>query len=120
MRCQGLGDQELPTKDGWRLANLEAQLRARRKDANHEVIADHLRSLGWSVLDLSSMGRGIPDMAIGKPGIAILVEVKNPNGKGIELTPDERRVKDNWEGPYLIVTSAEDAERQLTERMFGR
>jgi hypothetical protein len=90
-------------------------MRARRKDANHNSVGDHLRSLGWSVLDLSSAGDGIPDMAVGRPGFAALVEVKDgskPPSKR-KLTPDEQRVKDNWEGPYVIALDPEDAAAKL-------
>ena len=89
--------------------------RAAKKDANHNSIGDYLRSLGWSVLDLSSAGNGIPDMAVGKPGFAALVEVKDgskpPSAR--RLTPDEARVRANWEGPYVLATSGEDAAAQL-------
>ncbi len=87
--------------------------RAARKDSNHNSIGDYLRSLGWSVLDLSRLGGGVPDMVVGKPGIAVLMEVKNLDGKGIKLTPDEQQVRDRWEGPYLVVTSPQDAAEQL-------
>ena len=93
--------------------------RAAKKDINHNAVADHLMSLGWSVLDLSRAGNGIPDMAIGRlgqRGQACLVEVKRDDKQ--ELTEREQWIKDRWEGPYLIVTGPEDAERQLGA-LFG-
>lgn len=90
-------------------------MRARRKDANHNSIGDYLRALGWSVLDISSAGNGIPDMAVGRPGFAALIEVKDgskpPSAR--TLTPKEEQVKRNWEGPYIIALSPEDAASQL-------
>lgn len=89
--------------------------RAAKKDANHNSIGDHLRSLGWSVLDLSKAGDGIPDMAVGKPGYAALVECKDgskPPSKQ-RLTEDQQRIVNEWEGPYVVALSPEDAERQL-------
>ena len=88
---------------------------ARRKDANHNEIADHLRKLGWSVLDLSRAGSGVPDMAVGRPGFAALIEVKR---KGEKLTEDEAKVRDSWKDcPYIIATSPLDALQQLSEAM---
>ena len=85
--------------------------RAAKKDGNHNEISDGLRSDGWSVLDLSTAGNGIPDLAVGKPGIACLVEIKRD--EKAKLTPKEQAVKDRWEGPYIIATSLEDAREQL-------
>lgn len=89
-------------------------MRARRKDANHNDVQDHLRSLGWSVLDLAIHGVSV-DTVVGKPHYAALVEIKDgskPPSKR-ELTEDEKRLRDNWDGPYFLVTSCEDAEAQL-------
>ena len=85
--------------------------RAARKDGNHNEIADGLRFDGWSVLDLSSAGNGVPDLAIGKPGFACLIEIKR-DGKA-KLTPKEQAVKDRWDGPYIVAISLEDARQQL-------
>lgn len=89
--------------------------RAAKKDANHNSIADGLRAAGWSVLDLSHAGRGVPDMAVGKPGIAVLVECKDgskpPSDR--KLTPAEQRVLEQWTGPYIVALSLEDAMAQL-------
>jgi hypothetical protein len=93
--------------------------RAAKKDLNHNDIAGHLRSLGWSVLDLSRAGNGIPDMAVGRlgqKGQAALIEVKR--GEKSQLTEREQWIKDRWDGPYLIVTSPQDAQRQL-EDLWG-
>lgn len=85
---------------------------ARRKDNNHNEIGDHLRELGWSVLDLWRAGHGVPDLAVGRPGFACLVEIKQA---GKKLTADEQAIRGRWEGPYIVATSPEDAERQLNE-----
>jgi hypothetical protein len=94
-------------------------MRAKRRDANHKDIGDHLRTLGWSVLDIADHGDGVPDYAIAKNGWAALLEVKDgskPPSKR-KLTDAEQRVKDNWQGPYIIATSREDAEVQLIAAM---
>lgn len=95
-------------------------MRARRKDANHHEVAGYLRSIGWSVLDLATHGVSV-DLAVGKPGIACLVEVKDgakpPSAR--QLTDEEKKLRDRWEGPYLVVTSPEDAEAQLAQLEKG-
>lgn len=89
--------------------------RAARRDANHKDVGDYLRALGWSVLDLASLGNGCPDLAVGKPGFAALIEIKDgskpPSAR--KLTEDEQRVRDNWQGPYVVALSGEDAAEQL-------
>ena len=92
-------------------AQLEEALRAKRKDANHNAIADYLQRLGWSVLDTSALGRGFPDCAVGCPGWAALVEIKRDTKA--KLTPDEARVRILWRGPYVLAVSPEDAAEQL-------
>lgn len=91
--------------------------RAARKDANHNSIGDHLRSLGWSVLDLSRVGDGCPDMAAGKPGLAVLVEIKDGSkcASDRQLTKDQKKFRAGWEGPYIVALSPLDAERQLED-----
>lgn len=82
-----------------------------RKDENHNDIADGLRSDGWSVLDLSRAGGGVPDLAVGRHSLAVLVEIKR-DGKAA-LTPKEQAVRDRWDGPYIVVISLDDARQQL-------
>lgn len=89
--------------------------RAAKKDANQDSIADGLRAAGYSVLDLSQSGNGIPDLAIGKPGFACLVECKDgdkcPSKR--RLTPDQERVLAMWTGPLIVALSLEDALEKL-------
>ena len=71
--------------------------------------------MGWSVLDLSHAGEGVPDYAVSKPDFAALVEVKDGNKPPSErkLTKAQIEVRDNWQGPYVIALSGEDAALQL-------
>lgn len=51
---------------------------ARRVDANHGLIRDALRGLGWKVMDLSGSGDGIPDLMVSvKPGHPHFLEIKD-------------------------------------------
>ena len=90
-------------------------MRAKRRDSNHVEMGDYLRALGWSVLDLASLGDGCLDYAVSKPVFAALLEVKDGSKRpsARKLTPKEQQVKDNWQGPYVIALSGEDAAAQL-------
>jgi hypothetical protein len=99
---------------------VEDRLRAKRRDANHKDVGDLLRSLGWSVLDLADHGEGVPDYAVAKDGWAALLEVKDgdkPPSKR-KLTEAEQRVKDNWQGPYIVATSPSEAVAELALAMI--
>jgi hypothetical protein len=75
--------------------------------------------MGCSVADLSRIGGGIPDLAVGLYGRTVLVEVKDgrkpPSAR--KLTPDEDRFRRGWKGYYAIVESLDDVE--TTVRMLS-
>lgn len=54
------------------------RVRARR-DANHRDIVEGLRDAGCSVLDLSQLGHGVPDILVGSRGTNYLLEIKSLN-----------------------------------------
>jgi hypothetical protein len=85
-----------------------------RKDANHGEVSDDLRAAGWSVLDLAKHGVSV-DLVVGKPFFAALVEIKDGSkpASARKLTLAELELKANWEGPYIVALSGEDALRQL-------
>jgi hypothetical protein len=91
-------------------------MRARRKDANHADVGDHLRDHQWSVLDLAQHGASI-DYVVSKGRFCALLEVKDgskpPSAR--QLTPAEQKLRDNWQGPYVLALSPEDALNQLEE-----
>jgi hypothetical protein len=94
--------------------------RAAKRDVNHKSIGDHLRALGWSVLDLADHGDGIPDYVVGKPGFCCLLEVKRPGpASARKLTPAEQAVRDRWEGPFIVVQSGEEAAEKLLQLYRG-
>lgn len=76
-----------------------------RQDANHKDIRAAFERLGCSVADLSSLGKGLPDLLVGFGGLSLCVEVKDgskPPSKR-RLTEDEERFRMNWKGGYKIV-----------------
>ena len=86
-------------------------MRAKKVDANHGAVRDHLRAIGWSVFDTSPVGRGFPDLVCARRGFTALVEVKDGHAK--HLNPEQQRFVRHWNGVVIKAISAEDAEVQL-------
>ena len=90
-------------------------MRAKRKDANHNPVQEHLEKLGWSVADTSALGYGFPDLVVSRPGFTVVIEIKDgskcPSDR--KLTPAEETFKKNWTGPYVLALDPEDAAKQL-------
>jgi hypothetical protein len=99
--------------------------RTARTDHTQQAIVDALRAAGCKVLSLAACGNGVPDLLIyketmkvwfgeeyiGADGRFILLEVKNPAGRGIGLTPDQVKFHAEW--PVTVVTSPEEALRAV-------
>ena len=87
--------------------------RAARTDANHAQIVAAFRQLGYSVLDLSRVGQGCPDLLVARNGESWLVEIKDgakpPSAR--KLTPDESEFHARWKGRVIIVESLDDVAR---------
>jgi hypothetical protein len=88
-------------------------VRARRTDANHQEIAEAARTLGCTVLDLSRVGGGCPDLLIGVymgRKLNLLVEVKDgsksPSAR--KLTPDQERFHGDWRGQVAVVSTVSE------------
>lgn len=77
----------------------------RKVDANQKEIVYGLRALGYSVRQTHTIGKGFPDIVIGRDGNNLLVEIKRP---GEHLTPDEREFFEIWKGNVIIGTSVEE------------
>lgn len=94
---------------------------ARRIDANQGTVVSYLRALGWDVFITSTLGRGFPDLVVGRPGFTCVVEVKDgdkpPSRR--RLTEDEVKFRDWWRGHYVLAEGPEDAARQLEELACG-
>lgn len=85
--------------------------RQTKRDANHREIVEHLRSCGFSVLDLSIVGDGCPDLLVGAGGRNCLLEIKD--GSAIpskrKLKPKEEKFAAEWRGQTAVATSAAEA-----------
>lgn len=84
-------------------------MRAKRTDANQSAIIAVLRQVGATVVDLSAVGKGVPDLLVGHRGVTYLLEVKNLKGRN-RLTPDQDVFYAWWRGaPVTIVRTADEA-----------
>jgi hypothetical protein len=80
-------------------------------DLNQPEIVAALRKIGCSVQHLHTLGKGVPDLLVGRNGWNFVIEVKNgklPPSKR-KLTPDEQEWHDAWRGFVFTVYSADDA-----------
>lgn len=85
--------------------------RAARVDDNQGEIVAALRAAGCSVTSLASVGKGCPDLVVGRNGVNYLLEVKDgkkPPSKR-RLTDDEKTWHNAWRGHVAIVNSVEEA-----------
>jgi hypothetical protein len=71
-----------------------------RKDANHAELARAYEELFCNVLDLSGIGFGCPDTAIGCAGRMELVEFKTEDGDTNEA---QKRFASTWRGPRIVI-----------------
>lgn len=87
-----------------------------RKDGNHHAIVRAFKQAGASVLDLSGVGDGCPDLLIGIAGVDLLVEIKLPIGKRggtahSDLNQIQRAFHSSWRGRSpVVVRRVEDVE----------
>ena len=85
--------------------------RAAKTDDNQKDIVNSLRIAGFSVYPTHSLGRGFPDIVVGKNGLNLLFEIKDGSKpkSAQKLTKDEQVFHENWRGSVHIVTSPEHA-----------
>lgn len=81
-------------------------------DANHKDLVNCLRKLGADVLDISTVGCGVPDLVVWCRGNWHLVDIKNPNtGYGKRgLNKNQKQWAAHWKGgPVYMIYSTDDA-----------
>ena len=79
---------------------------ARKTDSNQSDIIKALESVGCTVLDLSRVGQGCPDILVGRADRCYLLEIKSPKGK---LNKAQRKFRDTWRGSFAVVRSGQQA-----------
>lgn len=82
------------------------------RDSNHRVVADAFARAGCSVLELTQVGAGCPDLCIGIGGRTFLVEVKDgskpPSRRALRKTQVDFIA--SWRGsPIHVVTGPVEA-----------
>jgi hypothetical protein len=85
---------------------------AKRVDANQATIVAVLRQVGCSVLDLSPIGKGCPDLLVGRAGRLFLLEVKNPAGKN-KVNPLQAAWHEQWPAMVAVVHDYREALRAV-------
>ena len=79
-------------------------------DDNQPQIVKAFRPLGYSVAHTHTIGKGFPDIVIGRDGVNTLVEIKD--GSKVksqrQLTNDEKEFHEAWRGTVVIIESVED------------
>lgn len=84
-------------------------------DGNAKAITDALRRTGVSILDLTRIGGGCPDLLAGLCGENFLFEIKNPAsryGRGKQKTSTtelQKKFRSTWNGQLRVVSSASEA-----------
>lgn len=74
-----------------------------RRDDNHNDVVGWYEQAGCSVIDLSDVGGGVPDLLIGCAGEDGLAEVKTADG---ELSASQKRFNRDYRGrkPWTVRT----------------
>lgn len=85
-------------------------MRNAKIDANQPEIVKTFRQLGYSVQCLHTVGKGVPDLLVGKHGKNWLVEVKDgskpPSARC--LTDDQVIWHNEWRGQVCIINSVDE------------
>lgn len=92
--------------------------RAAKVDGNQAEIVECLRAIPeCSVLILSAIGKGCPDILIGYRGANLLVELKNPEtlrGEKPETIKRQQEFRDGWRGAVIRATSLKEIITAMT------
>ena len=83
---------------------------AKKIDKNQTEIVKEFRRLGFSVYITSHVGRGFPDLMVGKNRKTILVEVKS--SENAKWTEPQLEFMSKWEGGTVMrVNNIEDVQK---------
>ena len=83
-------------------------MRAKRVDVNQKDIVHALKSFGATVVDLSGVGKGCPDLLVGFNNKTYLIEVKR-DGKA-KFTPQQLQFNELWRGGMVVrIETIDDA-----------
>lgn len=77
-----------------------------KTDANHVEISQALRNAMCSVVDLSAVAGGCPDLLVGRGGVNYLLEIKD--GKN-DLNDKQELWFSRWRGRAVVVRNVDEA-----------
>lgn len=72
----------------------------RRTDKNQVEIINALKTEGFSVVDLSAVGGGVPDLLVARNKKTYLIEVKSEKGQLNQMQINFRRA---WKGRIFVI-----------------
>lgn len=82
-----------------------------RVDANQQKIVQALEAAGCVVQSLAQLGRGVPDILVGRHGRNYLLAIKDgdkvPSAR--KLTPDEIAWHRKWKGQIAVAETEQQA-----------
>jgi hypothetical protein len=85
----------------------------KRADGNQREIVKTFRMLGYTVAHTHTVGKGFPDIVVGRNQVNYLIEIKDgslpPSRR--KLTDDEQYWHDNWLGQVAVIESIDDVQR---------
>jgi len=79
-----------------------------RVDNNQDEIVKALEKFGASVMSLTQVKYGCPDLVVGFRGKNYLIEIKNPKTSG-KLTEAQKRFIKKWPAPIYVVYDVQQA-----------
>jgi Holliday junction resolvase len=74
-------------------------MRAKRVDCNQKDIVHALKTFGATVVDLSGVGKGCPDLLIGFKGTTYLIEIKKDSKA--KFTSQQLQFNELWSGGVI-------------------
>jgi hypothetical protein len=87
----------------------------KRVDENQKQLVHTFIALGASVLNLSTVGRGCPDLLVGYKGKSVLVEIKR-DSKSIYTEPQVKFMQE-WRGGAVSRVDSVDAAIRLIKML---
>ena len=87
----------------------------KRVDENQKTLIHTFIALGASILNLSTVGRGCPDLLIGYRGKTVLVEIKS-NSKATFTEPQIKFMQE-WRGGAVSRIDSVDAAIRLIKML---
>ena len=82
-----------------------------RTDLNHTEIVACLKQIGCTVVDLSQVGKGCPDILVGYRGKNYLLEIKRNKKQG--LRKNQQEFFDKWFGQCCVITDEFEAFKEI-------